>query len=58
MKEDKKNTYGISFIVEQDMSTYENIRSFSPSNSTNVDPADVVDSVMRDYKSAWDELAK
>ena len=44
-------------LIEKDMSKYENTRSFNPANSTNIDPSDVINTIMRDFKPAWDELA-
>jgi len=53
----QKNMITLTF-VEKDMHKYENHRSFSPANSTNVDTTDVINAVMREYRNAWNELAK
>lgn len=59
MEKNKEHKNMISFrFVEKDMNKYENHRSFSSANSTNVDTTDMINDVMRKHKAAWNVLAK
>ncbi|NCB71770.1 MAG: hypothetical protein EOM45_08240 [Clostridia bacterium] len=59
MGKSKEHQNMITFrLVEKDMNKYENHRSFSSANSTNVDTTDMINDVMRKHKAAWNVLAK
>jgi hypothetical protein len=45
-------------LIEKDMNRYENHRSYTFANSTNVDTTDTINDILRRHKAAWDALAR